>query len=98
MQDVHLGRVAYLPTYQAMQAFTAARGPDTPDELWLCEHEPVFTQGLAGKPEHLLRDIGIPRPALAELAAISFDDWFVQSNPRPIAHAGVIEAVLDEAW
>jgi len=43
-----------------MQAFTAARTPDTPDELWLCEHPPVFTLGLAGKPEHLLRDIGIP--------------------------------------
>ncbi len=42
-----------------MQAFTAARTPDTPDELWLCEHPPVFTLGLAGKPEHLLRDIGI---------------------------------------
>ena len=43
-----------------MQAFTAARAPDTPDEIWLCQHPPVFTQGLAGKPEHLLRDIGIP--------------------------------------
>lgn len=43
-----------------MQAFTARRTPDTPDELWLCEHPPVFTQGLAGRPEHLLRDIGIP--------------------------------------
>jgi lipoyl(octanoyl) transferase len=43
-----------------MQEFTAKRGPDTPDEIWLCQHPPVFTQGLAGKPEHLLRDIGIP--------------------------------------
>ena len=43
-----------------MQAFTAARDEATPDELWLCEHPPVFTQGLAGKPEHLLRDIGVP--------------------------------------
>ncbi len=43
-----------------MQSFTAARTADTPDELWLCEHPPVFTQGLAGKPEHLLRDVGIP--------------------------------------
>jgi lipoyl(octanoyl) transferase len=43
-----------------MQAFTAARTPETPDELWLCEHPPVFTLGLAGKPEHLLEDIGIP--------------------------------------
>lgn len=43
-----------------MQAFTAERTADTPDELWLCEHPPVFTLGLAGKPEHLLRDIGVP--------------------------------------
>jgi lipoyl(octanoyl) transferase len=55
-----LGRVEYAPTYRAMQDFTAARDADTPDELWLCEHPPVFTLGLAGKPEHLLRDVGIP--------------------------------------
>ncbi len=55
-----LGRAEYLPTWQAMRAFTAARTSDTPDEIWLCEHPPVFTLGLAGKPEHLLRDIGIP--------------------------------------
>jgi lipoyl(octanoyl) transferase len=47
-------------TWREMQAFTAARTPETPDEIWLCQHPPVFTQGLAGKPEHLLRDIGIP--------------------------------------
>lgn len=55
-----LGCVAYEETWRAMQSFTAARTPDTHDELWLCEHPPVFTLGLAGKPEHLLRDIGIP--------------------------------------
>ena len=49
-----LGRVDYAPTYAAMQAFTQARTPHTPNELWLCEHPPVFTQGLAGKPEHVL--------------------------------------------
>ncbi len=43
-----------------MQTFTTQRTADTPDELWLCEHPPVFTQGLAGKPEHLLHDIGVP--------------------------------------
>ena len=47
-------------TWRAMQEFTAVRTPDTPDEIWLCQHPPVFTQGLAGKPEHLLRDIGVP--------------------------------------
>jgi lipoyl(octanoyl) transferase len=55
-----LGQVEYEPTWRAMQAFTTDRNEATPDELWLCEHPPVFTQGLAGKPEHLLRDIGIP--------------------------------------
>ena len=55
-----LGRVDYAPTFAAMQEFTATRGAETPDELWLCEHPPVFTQGLSGKPEHLLADIGIP--------------------------------------
>jgi lipoyl(octanoyl) transferase len=49
-----LGLVEYLPTWRAMQDFTAARGPETPDELWLVEHPPVYTLGLAGKPEHLL--------------------------------------------
>jgi lipoyl(octanoyl) transferase len=55
-----LGRVEYLPTYQAMQAFTAARTGATADELWLCEHPPVFTQGLAGKADHLLAPGAIP--------------------------------------
>lgn len=63
MSDItvkRLGRVDYAPTFAAMKAFTAARTAETPDELWLCEHPPVFTQGLSGKPEHLLEDIGIP--------------------------------------
>ena len=55
-----LGRVDYAPTWQAMMDFTAQRGPDTADELWLVEHPPVFTLGQAGKPEHLLANIGIP--------------------------------------
>ena len=55
-----LGRVAYAPTCEAMQAFTAARTADTPDELWVCEHPPVFTQGLAGREDHLLAPGDIP--------------------------------------
>jgi lipoyl(octanoyl) transferase len=55
-----LGRVDYLPTYEAMQAFTAARTSGTSDELWLCEHPPVYTQGLAGKDAHLLNPGNIP--------------------------------------
>ena len=55
-----LGRVDYEPTFQAMQDFTATHTAETPDELWVVEHPPVYTLGQAGKPEHILRDIGIP--------------------------------------
>lgn len=60
MQVKVLGQVDYLPTYQAMAAFTEGRTADTPDELWLCEHPPVFTQGLAGKADHVLAPGEIP--------------------------------------
>lgn len=60
MQLKALGRVDYLPTLEAMRTFTDARGPDTPDELWLCEHPPVFTQGLAGRAGHVLAPGDIP--------------------------------------
>jgi len=55
-----LGRQPYEPVWRAMQAFTDARNDDTPDELWLVEHEPVFTLGQAGKPEHVLAPGDIP--------------------------------------
>ena len=55
-----LGVTAYEPTWRAMQAFTAARTPATPDEIWLTEHPPIYTLGLAGRREHLLHDRGIP--------------------------------------
>jgi lipoyl(octanoyl) transferase len=55
-----LGQIDYEPTWRAMQGFTSERGADTPDEIWLLQHPPVFTLGLAGRPEHLLRDIGVP--------------------------------------
>ena len=55
-----LGRTDYVPAWQAMIDFTAARTETTPDELWVCEHPPVYTLGQAGKPEHLLADNGIP--------------------------------------
>ncbi|TAG32497.1 MAG: lipoyl(octanoyl) transferase LipB [Polaromonas sp.] len=78
MEIRQLGRVDYLPTYEAMQAFTAARNTDTPanteltdknglygnvhadDQLWICEHPAVYTQGLAGKVEHVLNAGDIP--------------------------------------
>ncbi len=55
-----LGQVDYLTTYQAMQDFTAQRSALTHDALWICEHPPTFTQGLAGKAEHILRSGAIP--------------------------------------
>jgi lipoyl(octanoyl) transferase len=69
-----LGQVDYLPTWQAMQAFTASRtrntyfssqiglkpNGDAHDQLWICEHPPVYTQGLAGKTEHVLNPGAIP--------------------------------------
>jgi len=67
-----LGRVDYLPTYEAMQRFTDGRHQQNsaeidlkpayllPDSLWICEHNPVFTQGLAGKTEHILTAGNIP--------------------------------------
>ncbi len=55
-----LGRQAYEPVWRAMQRFTDARGEDTPDELWLVEHDPVFTLGQAGRREHVLAPGDIP--------------------------------------
>ena len=55
-----LGRQPYEPVWRAMQRFTDARDDATPDELWLVEHDPVFTLGQAGKPEHVLMPGGIP--------------------------------------
>lgn len=55
-----LGRVDYEPTLAAMKEFTSTRNAETADEIWLVEHPPVYTLGQAGKPEHLLRDNGIP--------------------------------------
>jgi len=55
-----LGRSEYESCWRAMQAFTAERTERTPDELWLTEHAPIYTLGLAGRREHLLRDNGIP--------------------------------------
>ena len=55
-----LGRVAFEPTWQTMRFFNKARGPDTPDEIWLLEHEPVFTLGLAGREVHVLDAGDIP--------------------------------------
>ena len=55
-----LGRVDYTTTWHAMRRFTAGRGPETPDELWIVEHPPVFTLGQAGRREHLLAAGDVP--------------------------------------
>ncbi|MEM7217157.1 MAG: lipoyl(octanoyl) transferase LipB [Pseudomonadota bacterium] len=55
-----LGRTQYQPVFADMKAFTEARDADTPNELWFTEHEPVFTQGQAGRAEHLLMPGDIP--------------------------------------
>lgn len=56
----HLGIVDYTVVYQAMQDFTRARVPETQDELWVCQHPAIFTQGVAGKVEHLIMPSLIP--------------------------------------
>ncbi len=55
-----LGLVDYEPTWRAMQQFTNERTSDTVDEIWLVQHPPTYTQGQAGKPEHLLNPTDIP--------------------------------------
>ncbi len=60
LQVRELGLQEYSPVWQAMQRFTDSRTPDSPDELWSVQHPPVFTQGQAGKAEHLLDPGDIP--------------------------------------
>jgi lipoyl(octanoyl) transferase len=60
MEVRRLGRVDYLPTAEAMRSYTECRDAATPDALWLCEHRPVYTQGLAGRAEHVRDAGGIP--------------------------------------
>ena len=55
-----LGPTDCVTTWRAMQDFTAARDAHTPDEIWLTEHSPIYTLGLAGRSQHVLRDNGIP--------------------------------------
>lgn len=60
MRIVSLGRRPYAGIEDDMRAFTEARGPATEDELWLVEHDPVFTQGIAGRAQHVLAAGDIP--------------------------------------
>ena len=56
----HLGLAGYVPTYHAMRRFTDSRGAKTPDELWVLEHPPVYTVGIAGRAEHFPRSGEVP--------------------------------------
>lgn len=60
LQPKWLGRVPYAPTFEAMRAFSQTREAESADALWVCEHERVFTQGLAGRADHLLMPGDIP--------------------------------------
>jgi len=60
MKMRRLGLVEYVPTYEAMRRFTEARGGETDDELWLVQHPPVYTVGIAGRTEHFPRQGSIP--------------------------------------
>lgn len=60
LQIRELGLVDYLPTWEAMRNFTDDRSEQVSDEIWICEHPPVFTLGLAGDPAHLLQRNNIP--------------------------------------
>jgi lipoyl(octanoyl) transferase len=60
MKTLTLGRSDYAATLQAMRGFTESRGTDTEDQLWLVEHDAVYTQGVAGRDEHVLDARGIP--------------------------------------
>ena len=77
LQIAHLGRQAYVPVWKAMSAYTDERTADTPDQLWLVEHDPVFTQGQAGKAEHLLAPGDIP---VVQAAVVMFSLLFVLLN------------------
>jgi len=82
-----LGLVEFQPTYAAMRQFTSARRKDTPDEIWLLEHPPVYTAGLACRPEHL------PRNAVIALAHIDRGGQITYHGPGQV----VMYTLLDLA-
>jgi lipoyl(octanoyl) transferase len=71
-----------------MQAFTAARAAGTPDEIWLTEHPPVYTLGLAGRREHLLRDNGIPTVKVDRGGQITYHGPGAARRLSPLRPAG----------
>ena len=85
-----LGLQDYRPVWQSMTDFTNQRTPETPDELWLVEHPPVFTQGQAGKPEHLADAItlGLADAALAA-SIFHFGEYTIRQTKEIMAAHGV---------
>ena len=67
-----LGRVDYAATAQAMQDYTATRTPESRDLLWICEHDALYTQGIAGKTDHILRPGNIPVVATNRGGQVTF--------------------------
>ncbi len=72
LQVRHLGRADYRETLEAMQRFTAERDGGTPDALWICEHDALYTQGVAGKADHVLAPAGIPVVATNRGGQVTF--------------------------
>jgi len=72
METRVLGRVDYAATVQAMQDYTATRTDDAPDMLWICEHAPLYTQGIAGKSDHVLQPGEIPVVATNRGGQVTF--------------------------
>src|SRR3989442_14496019 len=72
-----LGRAPYVQTWHAMRDFTVQRGPETADELWLVEHEPVYTLGQAGRREHLIA------PGATPVVATDRGGQVTYHRPRP---------------
>ena len=87
MKIKDLGMLDYAPTFEAMKQFNDHRTPNTEDELWLVEHPPVFTQGLAGKPEHLLFSGSIPVVQIDRGGPIMIDFKRRKTSVRAIVSA-----------
>ena len=77
-----LGRVDYAATVQAMQDYTATRTPESRDLLWICEHDALYTQGIAGKTDHILRPGNIPVVATNRGGQVKLDTFLAHEIGR----------------
>ena len=81
---------AYAPVWADMRAFTEARTADTPDEIWLTEHAPVYTLGQAGKPEHLADAILIGKADAALIASmVHYGEYTISGIKEHLARHGI---------